>query len=175
VLFAQEQEPGAPPARALRDERDHRAVDRGVIAPDGERSCDRPTRGDRNAPMVSGHPTVGHRVGHPRLEAGLGPLSPGAARQQTARGAFGSERPEGIVALCLVVCESKDRIAIGVPAIARGSGGGSASGGARRAASGSRQSMLRYPTMRRHASLVLGALDGQGFGVGLKPRAIHAR
>jgi hypothetical protein len=33
-----EEEPRAPPARSLRDERDHRAADRGVIATDGTRS-----------------------------------------------------------------------------------------------------------------------------------------
>jgi len=38
--FAHEEEPGAPPARSLRDERDHRAAARGVIATDGEHSCD---------------------------------------------------------------------------------------------------------------------------------------
>ncbi len=46
---AQEEEPGAPPARSLRDERDHRAADRGVIATDGKRSCAGADRRDRNA------------------------------------------------------------------------------------------------------------------------------
>ena len=37
--IAREEEPGAPPARSLRDESDHRAADRMVIATDGEHSC----------------------------------------------------------------------------------------------------------------------------------------
>ena len=47
--FAQKEELGAPPARSLRDERDHRAADRGVIATDGKRSCAGANRGDRIA------------------------------------------------------------------------------------------------------------------------------
>ena len=38
AAIAQEEESGAPPARSLRDERDHRATDDGVIASDGTRS-----------------------------------------------------------------------------------------------------------------------------------------
>jgi hypothetical protein len=40
IAFAQKEEPGEPLARSLRDERDHRAADRGVIATDGRRSRD---------------------------------------------------------------------------------------------------------------------------------------
>jgi hypothetical protein len=78
-------------------------------------------------------------------------------------------------ALCLVVCESKDRIVIGVPAIARGSGGGV--GFWRRSSGRVRLTPehAQLSTMRRHASAVLDALDGHGSAVGLKPRAIHAR
>ena len=46
---AQEEEPGEPLARSLRDERDHRAADRGVIATDGEHSRDAIEPRDRNA------------------------------------------------------------------------------------------------------------------------------
>ena len=38
LLSPQEEEPGAPPARSIRDERDHRAADRGVIAPASSRA-----------------------------------------------------------------------------------------------------------------------------------------
>ena len=41
LCFAQEEESGAPPARSLRDERDHRAADRGVIATDGREARSR--------------------------------------------------------------------------------------------------------------------------------------
>ena len=47
--IAQAQEPGGRPARSLRDERDHRAPDRGMIAIDGEQSCAAAGRRDRFA------------------------------------------------------------------------------------------------------------------------------
>ena len=65
--IAQEDEPGAPPARSLRDKRDRRAADRGVIAIDGSETRARwreEYRADREAIIPGLVARGGPRKGH---------------------------------------------------------------------------------------------------------------
>ena len=79
---AQEEEPGEPLARSLRDERDHRAADRGVIATDGEHSRDAIEPRDRNA-TVSRLAAAGGRLLQPS-DAEAEPVEAGGIRRAIA-------------------------------------------------------------------------------------------
>ena len=89
-------------ARPLRDERDHRAADRGVIAIDGERSCGPPNRCD--------HYATQNREGHPSRAIAFAAIrSPNWRRvsPQTPAGCVGSA-PSGHVLMSPAIGDRRD-------------------------------------------------------------------